>query len=187
MKGSLVLRFMTSLAFCSVVAVSAHAQEPNDGAKVWSSSEVKWQNDKTLPSVQSVPLWGNPASGEHGMLRKFPAGYAPPCTSIRRWSGLLSSPAQSSFSMAVPKRKPLAPARIQKSLQIPITQYSAGSSLLAYFCSLRRDRLQSYRALPIPISRTHVAGETGSRGDAEERRKPVPLRAVQVRYYFPGG
>jgi quercetin dioxygenase-like cupin family protein len=23
-------------------------------------------------------LWGDPTKGEHGMLRKFPAGYAPP-------------------------------------------------------------------------------------------------------------
>jgi len=78
MKGSLVLRFMTSLALCSVVVLGTHAQEPNDRAKVWSFNEMKWQDDKTLPSVQSVPLWGNPASGEHGMLRRFPAGYAPP-------------------------------------------------------------------------------------------------------------
>ncbi len=37
---------------------------------------MKWEKDKTLPSVHSVLLWGEPSTGEHGMLRKFPAGYA---------------------------------------------------------------------------------------------------------------
>src|SRR5436305_14261195 len=71
-------RFAALLALCVVVAVDADAQESADKAKVGSSSEMKWQDDKALPGVQSVPLWGNPASGEHGMLGKFPAGYAPP-------------------------------------------------------------------------------------------------------------
>ena len=71
-------RFAALLALYVVFAIDAHAQESPDKAKVWSSSEMKWQDDKALPGVQSVPLWGNPASGEHGMLRKFPAGYAPP-------------------------------------------------------------------------------------------------------------
>ncbi len=66
------------LAFCLVSAIGAYAQESADTARALPYEEMIWQNDKTLPSVQSVPLWGNPASGEHGMLRKFPAGYAPP-------------------------------------------------------------------------------------------------------------
>jgi quercetin dioxygenase-like cupin family protein len=66
------------ILFCLVIVIGAHAQESADKAKALPYGEMNWQNDKTLPSVQSVPLWGNPASGEHGMLRKFPAGYAPP-------------------------------------------------------------------------------------------------------------
>lgn len=66
------------ILFCLVIAMGAHAQESPDKAKALPIGEMNWQNDKTLPSVQSVPLWGNPATGEHGMLRKFPAGYAPP-------------------------------------------------------------------------------------------------------------
>ena len=66
------------LPFSLVIVIGAHAQESADTAKALPYGEMKWQSDKTLPSVQSVPLWGNPASGEHGMLRKFPAGYAPP-------------------------------------------------------------------------------------------------------------
>jgi quercetin dioxygenase-like cupin family protein len=78
MHKSVVFRFTASLAFCLFVVIDAQSQESADKAKVWSASEMKWQNDKALPSVQSVPLWGDPGSGEHGMLRKFPAGYAPP-------------------------------------------------------------------------------------------------------------
>ena len=78
MSRFIVLRFTALLAFCLVTVIGTRAQESPDGAKVWSYGEIKWQNDKALPSVQSAPLWGNAASGEHGMLRKFPAGYAPP-------------------------------------------------------------------------------------------------------------
>jgi quercetin dioxygenase-like cupin family protein len=56
----------------------ATAQEASQTPKVWASEELKWEHDKTLASVQSVLLWGNPQQGEHAMLRKFPAGYAPP-------------------------------------------------------------------------------------------------------------
>ena len=74
----LSFRFAALLALCVVCAMDSHAQESADKAKVWSSGEMKWQADKALPGVESVLLWGDPASGEHGMLRKFPAGYAPP-------------------------------------------------------------------------------------------------------------
>ncbi|MEY2498049.1 MAG: hypothetical protein QOD12_1605 [Verrucomicrobiota bacterium] len=74
----LSVRFAALLALSVVCAVASRAQESADKAKIWSFGEMKWQADKALPDVQSVLLWGNPASGEHGMLRKFPAGYAPP-------------------------------------------------------------------------------------------------------------
>jgi quercetin dioxygenase-like cupin family protein len=47
-------------------------------SKVWAAEEMKWQDDTALPGVKYVLLWGNPRTGEHGMLRKFPAGFAPP-------------------------------------------------------------------------------------------------------------
>ncbi len=46
--------------------------------KLWAAEEMKWQDDIALPGVKYVLLWGNPRTGEHGMLRKFPAGFAPP-------------------------------------------------------------------------------------------------------------
>lgn len=61
------------------VAVSFSQLAYADAApKVWTADEMKWEKDKTLSAVQSVPLWGDAAKGEHAMLRKFPAGYAPP-------------------------------------------------------------------------------------------------------------
>ena len=69
---------LLSIAATVGVSSSVSAQRPTDNAKVWPVGEMKWEKDKTLPAVQSVLLWGDPASGDHGMLRKFPAGYAPP-------------------------------------------------------------------------------------------------------------
>src|SRR6266496_3933015 len=54
--------------------------------------------------------------------------------------------------MRVPIRKRLAPARTQKSLQIPIMRCSAVASLLAYFFSRRQARSRFYRALLAGIS-----------------------------------
>ncbi len=125
-------RFAALLALYVVFAIDAHAQESTDKAKVWSSSEMKWQDDKALPGVQSVPLWGNPASGEHGMLRKFPAGYAPP---------MHKHPSVERVVVIT-----------QKSLQIPIMRCSAVASLLAYFFSRRQARSRFYRALLAGIS-----------------------------------
>jgi quercetin dioxygenase-like cupin family protein len=72
MRASLCWRL--SLASLLALAATVHAQS----ARVWSYEELAWKADKTLPSVQSVLLWGDPATGEHAMLRKFPAGFAPP-------------------------------------------------------------------------------------------------------------
>lgn len=63
-----------ALSSLFVLATTARAQS----ARVWSYEELDWKADKTFPSVQSVLLWGDPATGEHAMLRKFPAGFAPP-------------------------------------------------------------------------------------------------------------
>ena len=63
-----------TIASLALLATTALAQT----ARVWSYDELDWKADKTLPSVQSVLLWGDPATGEHAMLRKFPAGFAPP-------------------------------------------------------------------------------------------------------------
>ena len=56
----------------------AFTKEILDEPKLWPYAEMQWSKDPVLPSVQGVLLWGDPKTGEHGMLRKFPAGYAPP-------------------------------------------------------------------------------------------------------------
>jgi quercetin dioxygenase-like cupin family protein len=58
-------------------AVKVSYTQGSDEAKVWAHQQLKWVKDAVLPSVQSVLFWGDPPTGEHGMLRKFPAGYAP--------------------------------------------------------------------------------------------------------------
>jgi quercetin dioxygenase-like cupin family protein len=63
-------------AFASLFALATTATAQS--ARVWSYDELAWKADSALPSVQSVLLWGDPATGEHAMLRKFPAGFAPP-------------------------------------------------------------------------------------------------------------
>ena len=68
------------LACCGWAMTSARAAagEPSQTPKLWAADEMKWDEDKRLPGVKSVLLWGDPQTGEHGMLRKFPAGFAPP-------------------------------------------------------------------------------------------------------------
>ena len=65
-----------------VLATTAFAQKASgkraETPKLWAAEEMKWQDDAVLPGVKYVLLWGNPRTGEHGMLRKFPAGFAPP-------------------------------------------------------------------------------------------------------------
>lgn len=56
----------------------AFTEEILNEPKVWPYTEMQWKKDPVLPAVQGVLLWGDPNTGEHGMLRKFPAGYAPP-------------------------------------------------------------------------------------------------------------
>jgi len=69
--------FVMMAAWCGSLSV-ASAQETSQTPRVWAAEELKWEHDKTLTTVQSVLLWGDPQKGEHALLRKFPAGYAPP-------------------------------------------------------------------------------------------------------------
>jgi quercetin dioxygenase-like cupin family protein len=73
MRTAFCWRLVAFVSFF-VLAITARAQS----ARVWSYEELDWKADKTFTSVQSVLLWGDPATGEHAMLRKFPAGFAPP-------------------------------------------------------------------------------------------------------------
>jgi len=69
-----------ALAWCAWALASATgaSEEPPKTPKLWTADEMRWEEDKRLPGVKSVLLWGDPQAGEHGMLRKFPAGFAPP-------------------------------------------------------------------------------------------------------------
>lgn len=80
----LVLLVLVTTAFAQKAAGKVSAgrehfdQQRAEIPKLWAAEEMKWQDDTALPGVKYVLLWGNPKIGEHGMLRKFPAGYAPP-------------------------------------------------------------------------------------------------------------
>lgn len=69
-----------ALAWCAwaLASVSRAVEEPFKTPKLWAADDMVWEEDKRLPGVKSVLLWGDPQTGEHGMLRKFPAGFAPP-------------------------------------------------------------------------------------------------------------
>ena len=74
---SQVARFVV-LALLSGSASVVSARGAPQPPKIWAFEDLKWEHDKTLTAVQSVVLWGDPKAGEHAMLRRFPAGYAPP-------------------------------------------------------------------------------------------------------------
>ena len=80
----LVLFVLATTAFAQKASGKASAGSEHVGQKraeipkLWAAEEMKWQDDTALPGVKYVLLWGNPRTGEHGMLRKFPAGFAPP-------------------------------------------------------------------------------------------------------------
>jgi quercetin dioxygenase-like cupin family protein len=80
----LVLFVLATTAFAQKASGKASAGSEHVGQKraeipkLWAAEEMKWQDDTALPGVKYVLLWGNPRTGEHAMLRKFPAGYAPP-------------------------------------------------------------------------------------------------------------
>lgn len=75
--SAIIRSTLAGLLICCA-AVPAYSQSPEAKAKVWAAGDMKWENDKVFSSVKSVLLWGDPKSGEHGMLRKFPAGFTPP-------------------------------------------------------------------------------------------------------------
>src|SRR6476659_1007352 len=72
-----VASFAVLIALFTFIGI-AFTKEMLEGPKVWPSAEMEWSKDSVFPSVKSVLLWGDPKTSEHGMLRKFPAGYAPP-------------------------------------------------------------------------------------------------------------
>lgn len=65
---------LTTVALSFACAFPAHAETP----RVIAAQDIVWVDDPQLPGVKSFVLWGDPNSGgEHALLRKFPAGFAP--------------------------------------------------------------------------------------------------------------
>jgi quercetin dioxygenase-like cupin family protein len=59
-----------------LASATAAAEEPSKSPKVWAADEMRWEEDKRLPGVKSVLLWGDPQTGEHGILFIFHAAAA---------------------------------------------------------------------------------------------------------------
>jgi quercetin dioxygenase-like cupin family protein len=80
------VRVLVLLAFVALACdTAARAHEDGtlgvatEGPRVLAAEDIEWVEDPQLPGVRSAVLWGDPNSGkEHALLRRFPAGYAPP-------------------------------------------------------------------------------------------------------------
>lgn len=70
-----------ALIFAGAVATLALAAEMRiqPGTRtLLAPSEVRWEPMPGLPGAQQSPLWGDPKSGEHGILYRWPAGILTP-------------------------------------------------------------------------------------------------------------
>ena len=66
-----------TLLLAAIAALAAERVAP--GTKTLATpSEIKWEPFAVLPGGQQAPLWGNPKTGEHGILYRWPAGAATP-------------------------------------------------------------------------------------------------------------
>ncbi len=78
----------TILLLCAVASglgTAAQAHRPPaatalaEAPRIVTAKEIDWVEDPRLPGVKSSALWGDSnLAGEHALLRRFPAGYAPP-------------------------------------------------------------------------------------------------------------
>ena len=154
MDRSLGAGIAVAVALYCFFIIGALAQESPEAGKVWSYGEMKWQEDKVLQAVRSVPLWGDPTTGEHGMLLgSLPRAMHRHRTSIRSGNVVLSRE-RSSCGMPARVKRLLVPVRTQKSLHTQSILSSAGNSQSVYSCWLRRDLSRSFRAL-LRIIRNH--------------------------------
>ena len=69
-------------AVCLVVGVaigtgtllSAQAGKPAAKGTLWPASDLKWVDNPSLKGAQQAVLWGDPAKGAYGALKKVPGG-----------------------------------------------------------------------------------------------------------------
>jgi quercetin dioxygenase-like cupin family protein len=58
----------------SAQAAKAPAKKPVAKGTQWPASELKWVDNPAIKGAQQVVLWGDPAKGSYGALKKVPAG-----------------------------------------------------------------------------------------------------------------
>jgi anti-sigma factor ChrR (cupin superfamily) len=86
MRFALPRPHLTALVLAGLIAAglgssvwAQRSRTPAEAPRVLAAEDIHWVDDPRLPGVRSAVLWGDPDSGrEHALLRRFPAGYAPP-------------------------------------------------------------------------------------------------------------
>jgi hypothetical protein len=61
---------LVSLVFC----VAIGAAQGGGKAVLWQAGEVKWTPSPAMKGLSVAPLWGDPATGPYGALKKVAAG-----------------------------------------------------------------------------------------------------------------
>jgi quercetin dioxygenase-like cupin family protein len=63
------------VAFAAVVlGLLGSGARAADKAVVWSASDLKWVDNPAMKGAAQAVLWGDPAKGAYGMMRKVPGG-----------------------------------------------------------------------------------------------------------------
>ena len=76
MKATTIATLLTGCALAAFAPASSIAQERiAPGSKVlWPAADVPWETMPGLKGARQARLWGDPMSGEHGILYRWPAG-----------------------------------------------------------------------------------------------------------------
>ena len=63
------------LLAASVVVCAAFVQPaPADKPVLWPAADLKWVDNPAVKGAQQAVLWGDPARGAYGALKRIPAG-----------------------------------------------------------------------------------------------------------------
>ena len=63
----------TALAVSPLVYAQAAKSEPAKGT-LWSASDLKWVDNPAIKGARQAVLWGDPAKGAYGALKKVSSG-----------------------------------------------------------------------------------------------------------------
>ena len=65
----------TLILGAAVVVCAASVQPPSSNKSiVWPAADLKWVDNPAVKGAQQAVLWGDPAKGAYGALKRIPAG-----------------------------------------------------------------------------------------------------------------